>query len=1547
MSSQGNDVSGQDVYVWLDCYSVYCNPANYANDYMLNITTWPADNGVPGDWNRGPTLLELYDGCTFGPPNQNCDGTYTYWSQKTGTFTVSTGQTASVNYMCDYGPYSGGTSAPVMLCSYGSYATVTLPDGTVDTYNSNPGSSSPTVAGIELAQYTGMGTYTVDTYGGAYGYGHLSIQVIDVTPAFPTVSLTTTTSYPNVDTYGVVGATDLNDYFMITVPADAFANITLDWDQNVDLDLRLYTDSTFQTLWGSSLSSQPELIDMSSLGDNITVYAKVTYYAAGSTDSASGYKLTLNLLPTVYPPCWFQDDGNTDGSPLLDGSGAGDAADGTSSFATSEKMNMTGHGTFTGMLCDNIDEQDWYSVTIPAYHGAWVKFNWTEITPNDNMMMYLYMNTGSTYGSYVGAATSSTQPGWGVATTNESYTWNSISRLPVESELWIKIYLGSLQAETEFNYTVEVRTYNQSADLWNHWDDAGSGMDGGNSSFTVSSSYPRVELDSVNNTYIGYAHDYHDRYDSYEIYVPVNYGLHVTLTAGDYDDFDLYIKHRSSPTSTGTTTIASETGHGGYAELWGHLSHGGQIQYIMVYANIGGGAYTLEVEMMTEDNDPNPEDDCGLGVDASPTWAAYLSGVPYAPYTNTWMNTSTQVDANGDADDAGGICRGWLSDDWDTTDWFHILVPTGKYLMVNATFNGGVQTSTIYMRLHMCPHQQYLCNSNGGPGGIPHNPPYYISSEASGTPASVTSSGTPLSVHSSLWPVAGGYATLRITCDPPGASTCPNTAEFIEYDLDIQFRPLSELPGGVQNDGGSGADAGPFDTLAVHIDPANPDVVATDVDGDGIYDMLNWTGWNHNVYDSTDRYSFDVPVDYGYNVCVNWDGIQYYNGGYNSWQLLDIDTNGQYAGIPNPYSQNPVCWNSSSQGYFGGDVNHIGVRNWLYFVSYHSEVQYSVNVTFFTMDSDGDTWYDDVELDCGTDPYNSTSVPQDTDADGICDALDTDTDGDGIVDSQDDFPLDPDEWNDNDGDGLGDNNDDDLDNDGWLNDDEILCVTDPMSNLSVPLDFDNDSICDVVDTDDDNDGVEDSLDLFPYDASEWSDHDGDGVGDNADEDDDNDGYTDSLEVDCSSDPYSVGSIPTDQDLDGTCDALDTDVDGDGYDNDQDLFPLDPSEWADFDLDGFGDNVDTDDDNDGVLDTDDAFPMDSSEWIDTDGDNVGDNADINDDGDAWKDADEEICGSDSLDPDSVPADYDDDGVCDKMDSDDDGDGWEDTLDAFPYDAAESQDYDGDGIGDFTDTDDDNDGWLDSEEPNCGTDPLDTFSVPDDNDRDHQCDIVDPDDDNDGTLDVDDDFPMNPAEQNDLDGDGIGDNADNDDDNDDWLDITEAICAAAGGYGDPNEAKVVPTDNDPGPDATAGEDGEWGTADDTGITGDLLCDAIDPDWDNDGFPNPADPENPQCNADLCEDEFPRDPNEWHDANGDGLGDRGTPLTFMDDFQADPMPFIAALLAIIGVVVIARRGFGGEDEDDFDEDADYTEEFMDDDELDEAIDEAFDDEEDEDED
>ena len=69
--------------------------------------------------------------------------------------------------------------------------------------------------------------------------------------------------------------------------------------------------------------------------------------------------------------------------------------------------------------------------------------------------------------------------------------------------------------------------------------------------------------------------------------------------------------------------------------------------------------------------------------------------------------------------------------------------------------------------------------------------------------------------------------------------------------------------------------------------------------------------------------------------------------------------------------------------------------------------------------------------------------------------------------------------------------------------------------------------------DDDGDGVLDSVDQRPLDASEAFDFDGDGIGDNADTDDDDDGYSDA----------------------------------------EDAFPLNPLDWTDTDNDGVGDNTD--------------------------------------------------------------------------------------------------------------------------------------------------------------------------------------------------------------------------------------------------------------------------------------------------------------------------------------------------------------------------------------
>ncbi len=58
----------------------------------------------------------------------------------------------------------------------------------------------------------------------------------------------------------------------------------------------------------------------------------------------------------------------------------------------------------------------------------------------------------------------------------------------------------------------------------------------------------------------------------------------------------------------------------------------------------------------------------------------------------------------------------------------------------------------------------------------------------------------------------------------------------------------------------------------------------------------------------------------------------------------------------------------------------------------------------------------------------------------------------------------------------------------------------------------------------------------------------------------------------------------DTDGDGTPDVTDTDDDNDGVNDDEDTFPLDPTETVDTDDDGIGDNADTDDDNDGMPDT---------------------------------------------------------------------------------------------------------------------------------------------------------------------------------------------------------------------------------------------------------------------------------------------------------------------------------------------------------------------------
>ena len=433
-----------------------------------------------------------------------------------------------------------------------------------------------------------------------------------------------------------------------------------------------------------------------------------------------------------------------------------------------------------------------------------------------------------------------------------------------------------------------------------------------------------------------------------------------------------------------------------------------------------------------------------------------------------------------------------------------------------------------------------------------------------------------------------------------------------------------------------------------------------------------------------------------------------------------------------------------------------------------------------------------------------------------------------------------------------------------------------------------------------------------------------------------------------------------QSIDWALSGFVRDSDGDSYRDDVDAFIYNPNEWADADGDLVGDNTDQcdqdpngwdDSDGDGVCVPDDLFPDDSNEWSDADGDGIGDNGDPDDDNDGWSDTDESVnCGENNnpLNSTDTPTDTDGDNICDGMDDDDDNDGYLDTNDWAPTDPNEWLDTDGDGTGNNADFDDDGDAWTDIRETECGYDPLSSSSTPHDFDSDNECDELDYDDDNDGYLDTedwapfnpsewvdtdgdgignnadwdddgdwvtdyDDEFPLDGSEWRDLDWDGIGDNTDIDDDGDGWTDTVESDCAAAGGEGDPNNANVIPVDNE----TDVGLDGIYGTDDDW-FVGDGICNALDTDWDNDGTANEydafpwdpteqfdADGDGVGDNADI----FPEDPNESIDSDGDGVGDNRDWAPFDSKVWDEPrdntiMIVGGIIVLIVGVLVYTGR-------------------------------------------
>lgn len=333
------------------------------------------------------------------------------------------------------------------------------------------------------------------------------------------------------------------------------------------------------------------------------------------------------------------------------------------------------------------------------------------------------------------------------------------------------------------------------------------------------------------------------------------------------------------------------------------------------------------------------------------------------------------------------------------------------------------------------------------------------------------------------------------------------------------------------------------------------------------------------------------------------------------------------------------------------------------------------------LDSDGDRRIDALDIDDDNDGIPTIfEAKYDSDFDGIADYLDQDADGDGRSD-RDEAGI---SGLDTDNDGL----DDVFDADHSRTEDGN---GDGINGHRLLPDSDGDGVPDVLDTVDDGDfgdldgdGLSNALELKLGSSSEVSDSDDDGVPDGLEAgetdaiiDTDQDGVPDIIDDDDDGDGVptrrEVPDLPLpphyfDVDADGLPNYLDADDDGDGVlSAAEDLNGNGVLADDDSDLDGIADYLDYDDsdgpgsdrDNDGLTDRQEIALGSDPAGTDTDGDGIADDLEI---------------GFDE----SRPVDTDGDGIFDFLDQDDDGDGIPTLLEG-------EQDRDNDGRVNYLDVD----------------------------------------------------------------------------------------------------------------------------------------------------------------------------------------------------------------------------------------------------------------------
>jgi uncharacterized repeat protein (TIGR01451 family)/MYXO-CTERM domain-containing protein len=342
-----------------------------------------------------------------------------------------------------------------------------------------------------------------------------------------------------------------------------------------------------------------------------------------------------------------------------------------------------------------------------------------------------------------------------------------------------------------------------------------------------------------------------------------------------------------------------------------------------------------------------------------------------------------------------------------------------------------------------------------------------------------------------------------------------------------------------------------------------------------------------------------------------------------------------------------------------------GVTTFTYTIDDGNGTTDTANVTVGVgTDTDGDGLPDEYEEEIGTDPNDPDSdddgvkdgsepdPSNDTDGDGLIDALDPDSDNDGLYDgtemgvtlpgagtdvSQGHFipdadpdtvtnPLDPD----TDGGGAEDG-DEDTNHNGQQDTGERDPVDNPGDDLGI-VDTDGDGLPDDVETDigtDPNDADSDDDGVIDGDEPNYQDDtDGDGMINANDPDSDGDGILDGTETGQTT-PHAdtdttVGNWVPDSDPTTTTSPLDPDTDDGGvsdgdedtnHNGQQDSGERDPLDPAD-DMPGV--NPD-DDDEDNVANDDDNCPdIANPDQEDQDEDGAGDVCDPDDDNDGFND-----------------------------------------------------------------------------------------------------------------------------------------------------------------------------------------------------------------------------------------------------------------------------------------------------------------------------------------